>query len=205
MGSPHFAHNPCCLQPAGCFVHLGTSLGRFTREQSTQWPFGVIVCLALCGSHMGRRILSHVCFCPAVPSQGCPFIFLVWHIFCLPFFPFSFLYSSFFSKPVFLMVFFADMMFLFLSFLAQQLLSLSLLSVSCLLCVSSIFLILSRFSSTSCKGLCKISSCLFSFENLSFSIFGIILALFFSHSCLTILLCNLCFVTKLPIIWGVCV
>ena len=98
MGLPHLLISLAIYSQLGVLCIWVLALGRFTRGWSTQWPFGVIVHLALYGSHTGKRMFSHICFCPAFTSQGCPSIF--WHgTFCLLFlhFPISFLpFSSFF-------------------------------------------------------------------------------------------------------------
>ena len=121
----------------------------------------MIVHLALCGSHAGKRTLSHdlilVLHYHRRVVHSISFWYGIFFVYFFPIFPFSFFLSFillFSLKPVFLTVFFARKMFLFLSLpMTQQLLSLRLHSVSCLLCPSPIFFIISRFSATSGTGL----------------------------------------------------
>ena len=152
-------------------------------------------------------MLSHTCFCPALPSQGCPFHIFGMAYFYLPFFHFFFLFPSFFFF-FFLSTCISDGFLcrndVSVSFLSdmQQLLSLRLPSVSCLLCISPIFLIISRFSSTSCTGLYKIFFYLFSFENLSFSFLVIFVCYFLAFiSCCSFV--QFMFCLKLPNYLGV--
>ena len=54
FGFTTFTCNPCRPQKTEYLVCLGTSLGRFTGGWAIYVPFGVIVNLALCGSHEGK-------------------------------------------------------------------------------------------------------------------------------------------------------
>ena len=130
------------------------------RGQTVNWPFGVFVCLAYCGSHAGKRMFGHICLRYILPSEGCCsmfwFGFILFFLFtflCIFYFFLTLLFSSFLFQPEFLMAFFARMIFWLVSIPTQQLLPLSLHTASYLFLLSTNFINIYRFLTSLCSGL----------------------------------------------------
>ena len=171
-------------------------------------PFGVIVHLALCGSHEGKNVMGHELFWNVLSSQRLSFHILVCVYLYLPF-PVFFIFLLHFIiyfliiPTCVLASFLAGMIFLLDSNLMLQLLSLGLHSASYLFYLSTIFIIISGILTSSSSGLYNFWYSFIFFSYIYFSAWYVFLYLFsilciFEHFVFLLQNCQ--------IIWGlVCV